>query len=185
MVPRMGPGEDGSILLNEMPPILGPANEQGGATLKVYELFVLCCGTLLSLRVTVKVKSPDWTGVPDISAVSDGDGDGVKNRPGGRLPDVIDQEYGVVPFDPDKVAEYGVLTWPFGRLFGDIFKGGAAKAGSAVPARMNKRERAVRNLMDDFGLIAWPRRCPLREKTTALAHMRESICTRAVKEKRS
>jgi hypothetical protein len=141
MVPLMGTtGEEGSILLKEIPPILGPANEQGGATLMVYELFKICWGTLPSMRVMVKVKSPDCTGVPDISAVSDGDGDGVKNRPGGRLPAVMDQKYGVVPFDPVRVAEYGVLTWPLLplRLGGDIFNGAAAKAELTVIAMMNK-----------------------------------------------
>ncbi len=106
----------------------------------VYELFKICWGKLLSMRVTVKVKFPDWTGVPDISAVSDGDGDGVKNRPGGRLPAVMDQKYGVVPFDPVKVAEYGVLTWPLLplRLAGVIFNGAAATARSAMHDRINK-----------------------------------------------
>ena len=126
-VPLMGTtGEDGSMVLKEILPILGPAaNEQGGATLMVYELFKICPGTLLSVRVIVKVKFPDCTGVPDISAVSEGDGDGVKKRPGGRLPAVMDQKYGALPLDPVKVAEYGVLTSPLLplRLGGDIFKG--------------------------------------------------------------
>jgi hypothetical protein len=49
-------------------------------------------GLSLSVRVTVKVNFPDRNGVPDISAVSDGDADGTRDRPGGGLPLVIDQK---------------------------------------------------------------------------------------------
>jgi hypothetical protein len=164
----MGPGDkEGSILLNDMPPIFVLAKEQGGTIVMLYESLVLSWGMPLSLSVTVKVKDPDKTGVPDMMAVSDGDGDGVKMSPGGRLP-VMDQEYGEVPFDPVKVTEYGVLTSPFGRLFGDIFNGGAAPVLTAVPTRMSKRKRAVTFFFENFGSILLPRNCPIIVKKTAL-----------------
>lgn len=96
---------DGSMVPNEILPILGPANEQGGFTVILYVLVELLRGLSLSVSLTSKVKVPDKVGVPDISAVSDGDGTGIKNRPGGRLPAVIDQKYGVTPLEAVNVVE--------------------------------------------------------------------------------
>ena len=93
-VPRAGPGvRDGLILPNEMIPILVSKKEQGGVMVTLYVLVsVVFVGAELSVRVTSKEKVPDRTGVPDITAVSEGDGAGLKKRPGGRLPFVMDQE---------------------------------------------------------------------------------------------
>jgi hypothetical protein len=167
----MGPDvEEGSILLKEMPPTSVLTNEHGGATLMLYESLKLCCGTLLSLMVTVKLKVPDKTGVPEISAVSDGDGDGVKIRPGGRLP-VMDQEYGVLPFNPVSVTVYGVLTTPFGRLFGDMFSGDTASASTAMPTSMTSRTRAVKLFLENLGPISLSRKCLIIVKNAALCKL--------------
>ncbi len=94
MIPRAGPGvDDGLIVLNEMLPIFVSKKEQGGTILTLYVcVIVFFVGAELSVRVTSKEKFPDRTGVPDITAVSDGDGAGFKKRPVGRLPLVMDQE---------------------------------------------------------------------------------------------
>jgi hypothetical protein len=99
-------GEDGSILLNEILPLLVPVKVQGGTIVIVKFWLLLFWGLSLSLRVTVKVYFPDRPGVPAMSAVSDGDEDGTRFKPGGRLPAVMNQKYGVIPFDdPVNVAE--------------------------------------------------------------------------------
>ena len=94
MVPSAGPGvKDGLILPNVMIPILVSKKEQGGEMVTLYVLIsVFFVGAELSVRITSKEKVPDRTGVPEISAVSEGDGAGLKKRPGGRLPFIMDQE---------------------------------------------------------------------------------------------
>lgn len=94
MVPRAGPGvKEGLILPNVMIPIFVSKKEQGGTMVTLYVwVVVFFAGVELSVRVTSKEKFPDSTGVPDITAVSDGDGAGFKKRPVGRLPFVMDQE---------------------------------------------------------------------------------------------
>ena len=42
--------------------------------------------------------------------------DSFVEMPGGRVPEVIDQEYGVQPLLALMTAEYALLTVPFGRL---------------------------------------------------------------------
>jgi hypothetical protein len=64
-----------------------------------------CAGLLLSATVVVKVDVPFTAGTPEMRPV-----EGVSVRPVGRLPDVSDHEYGVVPPDAFRVCEYAVPT---------------------------------------------------------------------------
>jgi hypothetical protein len=81
------------MLLNVMIPIFVSKKEQGGVMVTLYVWVSVCfVGAELSVRVTSKEKVPDRTGMPDITAVSEGGGAGLKERPGGRLPFVMDQE---------------------------------------------------------------------------------------------
>src|SRR5215208_188058 len=52
-----------------------------------------------SVTVTAKLVVPATVGVPEITPVEE-----LRLRPAGRLPAVIDQEYGVVPPMPARVA---------------------------------------------------------------------------------
>lgn len=88
------PVEEGSILLNEMLPVLVPTNEQvPPAIVKVQaqdaEVPPVAC------NCTVKLKVPSAVGVPDKAPV-----DAFNVSPGGREPDVI---LHVVPPFPVKV----------------------------------------------------------------------------------
>ena len=67
---------------------------------------------LLSVTLTVKVKVPDWVGVPERVPEED------RERPGGSVPNIIDHVYGSAPPVAENVYEYGWFTVPSGR--GDV-----------------------------------------------------------------
>ena len=64
----------------------------------------------MSATFTVKLAVPLAVGVPLICPV-----EAVNVSPGGKLPLVIDQEYGAVPPVALKVAEYGKPATPLGK----------------------------------------------------------------------
>jgi hypothetical protein len=139
-VPRSGPGDrEGSIELNAIPPANEPTKEQTPEVIFILVARVsLPTGLLLSLKVIVNEKVPTWVGVPEITAVSEGDGEGTSVSPGGRLPAVSAHVYGVVPLFPVRVAVYGWCCRPFGG-FPAILSGGALSAKSVAPTiRMDK-----------------------------------------------
>jgi hypothetical protein len=72
---------------------------------------LVCAGLPASVTVAVKLNVPLAVGVPEIRPV-----DEASERPAGRLPDVIDHEYGVVPPLADREFEYAVPGEPEGKL---------------------------------------------------------------------
>lgn len=64
----------------------------GGAITSETEVDALCVGLEESATVAVKLKVPLAAGVPEIRPVL-----AARLRPAGRLPEVIDHVYGVVP----------------------------------------------------------------------------------------
>ena len=138
------------MALNEIPPVVVPVNVQfPGPTVSEYTLLMLRTGIPLSVSVMVNEKVPAWIGVPEISAVNEGEAEGVNVKPGGRLP-VRDQVYGVVPLDPVRVAEYAWNCEPPERLTGASFRGGALSATSAVPMMMNRDNREMLYVLKCF-----------------------------------
>jgi hypothetical protein len=59
-----------------------------------------CLGLPLSATVAVNVDVPLLLGTPEMTPV-----DGVNERPAGRLPDVMDHEYGTLPPDALRLCE--------------------------------------------------------------------------------
>jgi len=64
----------------------------GGAITSETDIEVVCVGLEESATVAVKLKVPLAVGVPEIRPVL-----AVRLRPAGRLPEVIDHVYGIVP----------------------------------------------------------------------------------------
>jgi hypothetical protein len=64
----------------------------GGAMTSETEVDAVCAGLEESVMVAVKLKVPFAVGVPEITPVL-----AARLSPAGRLPEVIDQVYGVVP----------------------------------------------------------------------------------------
>jgi len=82
----------------------------------------VCTGLLESVTVNVSgVALTVAVGVPAIAPVV-----AFSERPAGNVPDVTDQEYGVVPPLAASVALYAVPTWPLGRVVVVIAKAAAA-----------------------------------------------------------
>ncbi len=71
---------------------------------------------------------------------------GDNDRPGGRLPNVICQEYGSGPPAPVNVVEYGAETVPAGSApeAGVMLR---ASASSAMPARVTSMNRMHAGIM--------------------------------------
>ena len=64
-----------------------------GATVMVSDLVAVCAvGSVASITLTVKLKTPEPVGVPEIVPVP-----ALKFTPGGNDPALIDHVYGVVP----------------------------------------------------------------------------------------
>ena len=64
----------------------------GGAMMRETEVDAVWAGLAASATLAVKLKVPLAVGVPEIRPVL-----AARLRPAGRLPEVIDQAYGVVP----------------------------------------------------------------------------------------
>lgn len=64
----------------------------GGAMTSEIDVDAVCAGLEESTMVAVKLKVPFAVEVPEMTPVP-----GARLSPAGRLPDVIDQVYGVVP----------------------------------------------------------------------------------------
>ena len=67
---------------------------------------------LLSVTLTLKVKVPDWVGVPERVPEEE------RERPEGSVPDAIDHVYGGVPPVASNMYEYDWFCVPSGR--GDV-----------------------------------------------------------------
>ena len=67
---------------------------------------------LASVTCAVKVNGPVAVGVPEMTPLLD-----PSANPGGRLPERIDQEYGVTPPVAATVVVYGVFNVPLGIIF--------------------------------------------------------------------
>jgi hypothetical protein len=78
----------------------------------------VCAGLLLSVTVAVKDEVPLADGTPEMVPV-----DEVSVSPAGRLPEVIDHEYGAVPPVACRVCEYAVPTTTEGSVEAEILTG--------------------------------------------------------------
>lgn len=88
-----GPGVvEGSIVPNDMLPVLVPLIMHLGIIVRVNGTMLdLTLGVLLSATITENEKVPETFGVPERRAET-----GLSVRPEGRLPAVMDHEYGGV-----------------------------------------------------------------------------------------
>jgi len=76
--------------------IVGTATEGAALMVKLTALVAAC--DLASVTFTVKLLVPGPVGVPEIAPVL-----GANTRPAGKVPETIDQVYGVVP--PEAASE--------------------------------------------------------------------------------
>ena len=71
------------------------------ATVMASDLVAVCAvGRVASITLTVKLKTPEPVGVPEIVPVPT-----LKLTPGGRDPELIDHVYGAMPPAADRVVE--------------------------------------------------------------------------------
>jgi hypothetical protein len=116
----------------EVPPVAVSVAEYGTFTVPpdklVVEIFsaglmmmlnaaVAVCGELsVSVTRTVKLYVPTLVGAPEITPVP-----AVNDKPGGKLPELMLQVYGVTPPVAARVVEYVVPSVPLGKLVVVIF----------------------------------------------------------------
>lgn len=135
----MGPGVvEGSILLNDMLPVLVPTKAHVEPIVMVK--FLLPLFPAASVTLIPKAKAPETTGVPEITPVLE-----FNKSPDGRLPDVTDHVYGGPPPAVHvKVYEYATNSVPFGSGLGEVmFGAGAPQATSAMPTIINNEHIAT------------------------------------------